>query len=203
MRFRLTMVLGLAPLITWLLVSVAAETRDADWPLHNLDLKNSRFSPLDQINASNVGTLANAWSFEVARSEYVAPETPLVIDGVMYFNSGTRLFAVNAVTGKAVWTVEAQPPPSLMGKDTARHSRNQRCRAVSQGRCHVGDTNALALLARKTNSSALVSQLEEPAAAGRRMAAAASMRVRARCSTPWTPGQGNLSSRSGRKASSR
>src|SRR5438046_1695760 len=118
MRFRLT-ILALAPFVTWLLVSVTAqETRDADWPLHNLDLKNSRFSPLDQIDASNVGTLTNAWSFEVARSEYIAPETPLVIDGVMYFNSGTKLFAVDAATGKAVWTVEAQPPPSLTGKDT-------------------------------------------------------------------------------------
>ena len=46
MRFRLT-ILALAPFVTWLLVSVTAqETRDADWPLHNLDLKNSRFSPV-------------------------------------------------------------------------------------------------------------------------------------------------------------
>lgn len=118
MRSRSKGLLSVASLVTWLLVSAAGqETRDADWPLHNLDLKNSRFSLLDQINASNVATLTNGWSFHVARSEYISQETPLVIDGVMYFNSGTKLFAVDAATGKAVWTVDAQLPPSLTGKN--------------------------------------------------------------------------------------
>jgi flap endonuclease-1 len=37
----------------------------------------------------------------------------------------------------------------IVVKDTARHGRNQTCRAVSQGRCHVGDTNAPRVLCEK------------------------------------------------------
>ena len=33
----------------------------ADWPLHSLDVYGSRYSPLDEINASNVSTLALQW----------------------------------------------------------------------------------------------------------------------------------------------
>ena len=32
-----------------------------DWPLNNLDLENSRYAPLDQINSSNIGSLAVRW----------------------------------------------------------------------------------------------------------------------------------------------
>src|SRR5712671_2365373 len=32
-----------------------------DWPLNHLDLKNSRYSTLTQINASNVTSLAVRW----------------------------------------------------------------------------------------------------------------------------------------------
>ena len=34
-----------------------------DWPLNNHDLANSRYAPLDQINASNVGSLAVRWLY--------------------------------------------------------------------------------------------------------------------------------------------
>ena len=33
-----------------------------NWPLHNSDLRNTRYSSLDQINAANAGTLALKWS---------------------------------------------------------------------------------------------------------------------------------------------
>ncbi len=35
--------------------------------------------------------------------------TPLVVQGVMYFNSGSQLFALDAATGKEIWTFRAEP----------------------------------------------------------------------------------------------
>ncbi|PYR51098.1 MAG: hypothetical protein DMF89_07170 [Acidobacteria bacterium] len=79
-----------------------------DWPMHNLDLRNNRFSPLDEINTSNVGRLGVKWVFEMPGRENVSSATPLVIDGVMYLHSGSKLFALDAVTGQSKWTFEAE-----------------------------------------------------------------------------------------------
>src|SRR5215510_7512841 len=78
-----------------------------DWPMHNLDLRNNRFSPLDEINTSNVRRLELKWMFELPGAN-VSSATPLVIDGVMYLHSGSRLFALDAVTGQAKWTFETE-----------------------------------------------------------------------------------------------
>jgi quinoprotein glucose dehydrogenase len=76
----------------------------ADWPLHNLDLGNSRYAPHDEINPSNVASLALRWKFDMPSKEVIASMTPLVVDGVMYFNAGSKLYAVNAATGETLWT---------------------------------------------------------------------------------------------------
>ena len=80
----------------------------ADWPLHNLDEYNSRYSPLTEIDRSNVGSLELKWSLQTDVTMRVGEVTPLVIDGVMYFHSGSTLFAVDAATGESVWTFEAE-----------------------------------------------------------------------------------------------
>ena len=85
----------------------------ADWPLHNLALSNSRYSPLDEINASNAGALRQAWTFDAPASGNIGSMTPIVVDGVMYFNSGSTLFAVDGATGKNVWTFRL--PQSFQG----------------------------------------------------------------------------------------
>ncbi len=40
------------------------------------------------------------WSFELGAAENARQVTPLVVDGVMYFNAGSKLYAVNAATGQ-------------------------------------------------------------------------------------------------------
>src|SRR5262245_21186238 len=83
--------------------------RSADWPLHNLDLKNSRYAPLDEINTSNVARLAVAWRFDMPPKESIASMTPLVVDGVIYFNAGSRLYAADAASGRTIWTYALDP----------------------------------------------------------------------------------------------
>ena len=62
---------------------------------HNAaDQWSSRYSPLDQIDASNFNDLELAWTFKTdnlaASPEYKLEGTPLMIGGVLYTTAGTR-----------------------------------------------------------------------------------------------------------------
>jgi quinoprotein glucose dehydrogenase len=85
---------------------------DADWPAYGRDRGGERFSPLTQIDRSNVATLTVAWRFSTgeagpgyetgARTSFEA--TPLVIGGTMYFSTALgRVFALDAATGAERW----------------------------------------------------------------------------------------------------
>ena len=115
-RFRLVVMLASISLAQLPPAAAPQEAADVGWPSHNFDLGNARFSPLDQIDTSNVDRLAPAWSLDVA-PDTVGQETPLVVDGVLYFNNGTRLFAVDAGTGRILWTVEAELPALLTARN--------------------------------------------------------------------------------------
>ena len=115
-RLPVTVILSLAATVGWGVMPAAAQGETtsqagrSDWPLHNLDLRNSRFAPLDEINVSNASQLSVKWSFEVPPGDRIREVTPLVIDGVMYFHSGSKLFAVDAVTGESLWTSQMEEP---------------------------------------------------------------------------------------------
>ena len=76
-----------------------------NWPQHNIDIRGSRYADVEQINRSNVSRLELAWSFEAGAANSISQVTPLVVDGVMYLNAGSTLFAVNASTGETIWTM--------------------------------------------------------------------------------------------------
>lgn len=78
----------------------------ANWTLHNLDLSGSRYAEIDQINTSNADELELAWTFEAGAANSITQVTPLVVDGLMYINSGSTVFAVDATTGEKVWTTK-------------------------------------------------------------------------------------------------
>ena len=77
-----------------------------NWPLHNLDIGGSRYADIDEINTSNASRLALAWSFTAGAANSITQVPPLVVDGVMYLNAGSTVFALNAVTGESVWTMK-------------------------------------------------------------------------------------------------
>ena len=74
-----------------------------DWRTINRDLAATRYSPLDEINKSNVANLAEVWSYPLRGFNTAVP---LVIGGVMYFPAGSRVVAVNADTGEEIWVYE-------------------------------------------------------------------------------------------------
>ena len=86
------------------------QARDIDWSGPNFDLALTHYSPADNITASNVSQLTLKWSMDTQPGQQARSQvTPLVVGGVMYFNAGNKLFAVNGVTGELVWTYEALP----------------------------------------------------------------------------------------------
>ncbi len=80
-----------------------------EWPSYAGDLRNTRYSPLDQINAANFNKLAIAWRFKAdnlgTRPEYKLEGTPLMVGGVLYATAGTRraVVALDAETGELRW----------------------------------------------------------------------------------------------------
>lgn len=77
-----------------------------DWPRYARDLPATRFSPLDQINASNVSQLEVAWTIPAApkgMGALASSSTPIVLDGVMYYPAGNAVLALDAATGKEIW----------------------------------------------------------------------------------------------------
>ena len=85
-------------------------TKNGEWPYYTGDEKGSKYSPLDQINASNFNQLEVAWRFKTdnlgPRPEYKLEGTPLMIKGVLYTTAGTRrsVIALDPKTGELLWT---------------------------------------------------------------------------------------------------
>src|SRR5471030_2343836 len=105
-------VIGLAWLRPGLSGQVTGQpsTRNGDWPHYTADMKGTRYSPLDQINASNFNKLEVAWRFKTdnlgPRPEYKLEGTPLAIKGILYTTGGTRrsVVALDGKTGEVIWT---------------------------------------------------------------------------------------------------
>ena len=77
---------------------------------------NTRYSPLDQINANNVKNLKVAWAWKGdnfgSGPEIKNENTPLMVNGVLYFTAGDRraVVAADAGTGETLWTYRYEEP---------------------------------------------------------------------------------------------
>src|SRR5258708_27332031 len=69
-------------------------TANGEWPQYTADLKGTKYSPLDQINAANFNKLEVAWRFKTdalgPRPEHKLEDTPLMINGDLYATTGIR-----------------------------------------------------------------------------------------------------------------
>ena len=84
-------------------------TANGEWRHYAGDLASTRYSPLDQIDASNFNDLELVWRMKTdnfgPQPEYNFEGTPLMVDGVVYTTVGTRraVVAVDAGTGEYLW----------------------------------------------------------------------------------------------------
>ncbi|HUS36085.1 MAG TPA: PQQ-binding-like beta-propeller repeat protein [Verrucomicrobiae bacterium] len=85
-----------------------ARGADKDWPVYNGDFGGTKYSPLVQINRTNVNRLKPVWIYRcddmTLRPASTIECNPLVIDGTMYLTTaGLKVVALDAATGKEIW----------------------------------------------------------------------------------------------------
>ncbi|MEA3151283.1 MAG: quinohemoprotein ethanol dehydrogenase, partial [Gammaproteobacteria bacterium] len=93
-------------------LAVAKDGR-SDWPLYGRTSAETRFSPLTQIDKSNVSRLGLAWEFDDfvvrGRTHRGNESSILVADGVMYFaGPWSVVYAVDARSGTLIWKYDPQ-----------------------------------------------------------------------------------------------
>ncbi len=126
-------------ILTTLICLAAPLSLAQDWPSYGGDNGSSKYSPLDQINASNVSQLRQAWSWDSVDNDTVAANiaagnartvpadykaTPIVIDGTMYVSTSFgRVVAIDAASGEQRWLFdtrawEMEGRPNNLGYNT-------------------------------------------------------------------------------------
>jgi glucose dehydrogenase len=81
-----------------------------DWPVYGGDANDDRYSPLSQINRANVQRLKVAWIFDTGEPGGLQTN-PLVVGRILYgFTPTQKVIALDAATGKKLWTYENGTP---------------------------------------------------------------------------------------------
>ena len=92
---------------------IRADEEPGNWMTYGRTYSEQRFSPLKQINESNVGQLGFAWHYDLD-THRGQEATPIVVDGVMYFTSAwSKAFALDAATGALQWSYDPKVPPEM------------------------------------------------------------------------------------------
>src|SRR6266404_1922219 len=117
--FRCISLIVLSTFVVW--VGVAQQTRRVDeaalrdagktgeeWITYNMNWAEQRYSPLNQINASNIDRIGVAWTYEIPAAPGPAQNrqegTALVYNGVLYnITPWSVVYAVDARTGQEKW----------------------------------------------------------------------------------------------------
>jgi quinoprotein glucose dehydrogenase len=83
------------------------QTRTQNWPTNGGASGNAHYSPLAQINRTNVTRLEVAWSFDTRESGGLQT-SPIIVDGTLYGVTPTqKVFALDAATGKLLWKFDS------------------------------------------------------------------------------------------------
>src|ERR1043166_9208449 len=96
-------------------------TKNGEWAYYTADVKGTRYSPLDQVNAQNFNQLEVAWRFKTdnlgTRPEYKLEGTPLMVKRVVYATGGTRrsVVALDAKSGELMWVYSLREGQRAVG----------------------------------------------------------------------------------------
>ena len=100
-----------------------------DWLMWRRTLDSWGYSPLDEINRDNVGTLRMVWSR--ALTDGFQSGTPLAYEGVMYMpNPNDVIQALDAATGDLIWEHRRQVPDDIADYVFGALSTNNRNIAI-------------------------------------------------------------------------
>ena len=91
-------------------VSQAPDTPSGEWRYIGGSAAHARYTPLEQIDASNFEDLVVAWVWRGdnfgPNVDYLFRSTPIYVDGLVYTVAGQRrtVVAIDPATGETVWT---------------------------------------------------------------------------------------------------
>ena len=109
---------------------LASDQQPQNWLTYSGNNNAQRHSLLKGINNSNAKELELKWVFQ-SRSLDKHEVTPLVVDGVMYtIQSPNDIIALDAATGKTIWTYLHKPAPG---------TKNPCCGSLTRGLAILGD----------------------------------------------------------------
>ena len=139
---------------------LSGAAKDANNFLHtNGNYDQTRFSPLTQITAANVGKLRPAWIFQTEVKES-QETTPIVVNGVMYITTSfSHVYALNTKTGEQYWHYKHKMGPVT----TYCCGPNNRGVAVYEDKVYLATLDAkLVALDAKSGSLVWETQLADP-----------------------------------------
>ena len=113
---------------------------EENWITNGGSLANQRYSPLDQIDTSNIAQVKGVWMTHLGGSalaaKYSAESQPLVYDGVAYVSTGEDdVFALSVDTGKILWTYKGNLDQSI---STICCGWDNRGVALGDGKVYLG-----------------------------------------------------------------
>jgi alcohol dehydrogenase (cytochrome c) len=79
---------------------------------HSMGLDRKSYSPLKQINKSNVKRLVPIWSTSLM-NDWGELSAPTVYNGVIYAINGKWTFAIDVETGRQLWRTAVEPEPGV------------------------------------------------------------------------------------------
>jgi quinohemoprotein ethanol dehydrogenase len=105
--------------------------RNGEWVTHGIDPAETRYSPLDQINRSNVSRLGLAWTSVAGEGGGNQEATPLFSNGVLYaITNWSIVFALDARTGRELWRYDPKVDRAFSTPDA---NRGICCGVVNRG----------------------------------------------------------------------
>jgi quinohemoprotein ethanol dehydrogenase len=82
-----------------------------EWMSYGRDYNEQRFSPLKQIDATNVSRLGLAWYADLAERGGSYETTPIEVDGEIFVTSPwSKVYAFDALTGRQLWKYDPKVP---------------------------------------------------------------------------------------------
>jgi len=131
-----------------------------NWPMYHRTYESYRYSPLAQINKTNVKDLQVAWVHQSGVVVQGLESTPLVIDGVLYYiASNNRVFALDGATGKEIWHYYTKLDPVVTTLFFQPYNRGL---AAGHGNVYFGTLDGRVIaLNMKTGKEAWISTLLE------------------------------------------
>src|SRR5579859_1153651 len=79
-----------------------ADREPSNWLTYSRDYRGQRYSPLSEIGVDNVKNLKVKWAYQFPDPDNEV--SPLVVDGIMYVTGANSAAALDARTGRSLWT---------------------------------------------------------------------------------------------------